>query len=986
MDDNHDDGNHLYNLACRCEELFDTPISGALKDQWSECQQRFAIWTSHLGVFARKSQSLDTRLRPVPDIQDLVARLLDILRRSLNQFVRSYSVPQQRLDLGTVTSLANIDSTLTRLSRLGVDIKQASRSRIDAKVNRFASVLDIRPFLTLSQVVVQALYPGAHESLKGHLSKTMIEIYTRIMYLRYRKDKLETRRPSKKSTPVSSLQTIGEDQETDVFAPQPEGAGDPLVVGTVTQCQPSASGKSMRSGPVSHSDLSTVDVKKIKLLLSPTPHESKFLNYRATSSIQIKQANYPQPSIPRNDNVFSCEWCADLFNKRETSESDWRRHVDKDLKPYKCISDRCPESHPCFTGFEEWLKHMHGHSQRWYQRAFPNPGWICAVCDHDEIYTSPQGLYSHLENSHPGQFSPSERQAISRQSVMERPRPRNECLLCCYTVEELEESDNGPANSATSKRHKEPLLEERNKMARMTLEMRNPDPHTAASESLDTSSDSDDESYRSRMKQSATAENSKMMARHIAAHLQVLMLLTIRLSSLSVDDVDSDDDEVNSYSVDINDSERSSESEMTDLISASAADTDVEMSDTHTLQLSDSDDEMAGADAPGADNSGSIPDAAVDLSDIPRPYDELDGENDPFLQKLVKSGAYQAHSKDPVPGASEPVIRIVSPPVEDKDADENIHKLEKSNGPYSYPDADVRIDNVILPKHMSRFKASSDGAVFKSRDPSCERERPLINLVLPSPPDSPLLSSSVPEINIVDADGHSIDIGSSPGTKELETSEVVGRDVPDSPATTVENRENLGRVVEISPTNAERSESGHSTAALAWGKLAAALAAGRLTSDVSTAEPEGESQPAPDEQIFSVTTTQYNDLTSSEFISASASQDADGMASASSIPTEKSSGIAPLVVGRSPGTGKSAVGNQDYAASSIEPPNPDHRHDELEEATTVPGPAAAFLGRRKRPRQFWYCSYCNEGPTSASNKLCQYCDRERTLDCRVVRE
>jgi hypothetical protein len=86
-----DGGDLLYNLACECETLFDTKAAAlrarapSLADLLAEYQQRFAIWAAHLGVFARKSQSLDTRLRNHADIQDLVARLLDILRRSLDQ-------------------------------------------------------------------------------------------------------------------------------------------------------------------------------------------------------------------------------------------------------------------------------------------------------------------------------------------------------------------------------------------------------------------------------------------------------------------------------------------------------------------------------------------------------------------------------------------------------------------------------------------------------------------------------------------------------------------------------------------------------------------------------------------------------------------------------------------------------------------------------------------------------------------------------------
>jgi hypothetical protein len=85
------DSDLLHDLACECEALFDarlaelrnppSPLAGLL----AEYQQRFAIWAAHLGVFARKSQSLDRRLANHPDIVDLAARLLDILRRSLTQ-------------------------------------------------------------------------------------------------------------------------------------------------------------------------------------------------------------------------------------------------------------------------------------------------------------------------------------------------------------------------------------------------------------------------------------------------------------------------------------------------------------------------------------------------------------------------------------------------------------------------------------------------------------------------------------------------------------------------------------------------------------------------------------------------------------------------------------------------------------------------------------------------------------------------------------
>lgn len=82
----------LYNLACECETLFNDRLA-ELRSQNSvsdielvgEYQHSFAAWAANLGVFARKSQSLDTRLEDYPDIVDITARLLDIIRRSLSQ-------------------------------------------------------------------------------------------------------------------------------------------------------------------------------------------------------------------------------------------------------------------------------------------------------------------------------------------------------------------------------------------------------------------------------------------------------------------------------------------------------------------------------------------------------------------------------------------------------------------------------------------------------------------------------------------------------------------------------------------------------------------------------------------------------------------------------------------------------------------------------------------------------------------------------------
>lgn len=75
-------------------------------------------------------------------------------------------------------------------------------------------------------------------------------------------------------------------------------------------------------------------------------------------------------------------------------------------------------------------------------------------------------------------------------------------------------------------------------------------------------------------------------------------------------------------------------------------------------------------------------------------------------------------------------------------------KTEPKKSPYDAPNADVRIDNILKhPVEIKKYQVPAGrqflawgGSVqpFKSRDPSAERERPLLNLVLPTPTPSPM--------------------------------------------------------------------------------------------------------------------------------------------------------------------------------------------------------------------------------------------------------
>jgi hypothetical protein len=86
-----EDEDDIYNLAAECEELFQQEhleqesCRVETLQLFDEYQQRFTAWTAYLGVFAKRSVCLDRKLRQHPDLQDLVMRLLDILKTNLIQ-------------------------------------------------------------------------------------------------------------------------------------------------------------------------------------------------------------------------------------------------------------------------------------------------------------------------------------------------------------------------------------------------------------------------------------------------------------------------------------------------------------------------------------------------------------------------------------------------------------------------------------------------------------------------------------------------------------------------------------------------------------------------------------------------------------------------------------------------------------------------------------------------------------------------------------
>lgn len=317
----------LYDLAYECESQFEELLQALEKinpdssivELCSEYQQRFAIWTAYIGVFARKSQCLDARLRNFPDLQDLVARLLDILRRSLQHCLAEMAgQSEEEFDFISddnylpeasqlqKTALERVDDTVSRLNRLGITIRRSSNSTIDSRAKIFATGQSMDSFAWLCAKAVHVLYPDASQLLQDYLSQSMIHRYARMSFSRSRNQNLKARReplPSIEETPGNEAQHI-----------------NPL---SRKLPHPPVSRLPRERNTASISNLSHVDVQQITSW-DRGPEEAS-TTFNKTSSIQVKHGNYPQPPrIDEGNNIFACEWCGEPLEKKRLSKTDWR--------------------------------------------------------------------------------------------------------------------------------------------------------------------------------------------------------------------------------------------------------------------------------------------------------------------------------------------------------------------------------------------------------------------------------------------------------------------------------------------------------------------------------------------------------------------------------------------------------------------------------------------------------------------------------------
>ncbi|KAM0710562.1 hypothetical protein Q7P35_002233 [Cladosporium inversicolor] len=390
-------------MADECNELFGEslarssavhkhphkhPLPLEVLHAMEEYHHRFNGWCTFLGVFAADIAALDSRLRRHASLQDMVIRMLDMLRQNLF-LVAIHELPSANGDVVNPVPPFTIYEVLTgikeatiRLNKIGIVIRSSSRSTITARARRFASQYSERirlpEFEDRAYLALHYLYPNAPETLRQQLFDSMIDRYAKLRYEDYR---------TKGS--YASGKSAAQDQSavnSNLKENIPDKAPDDRAL------VPHKEG-----GDEAHEDYreATIVIPASSIDTARLPP-----NLEQAAAPSIRGSKPPKTLTRRNDRALEpdlpvfeegkdhtvCEWCHEVIDRSvlHATRNEWsdhgRRHYRRDLQPYVCVAEDCRELRPSFASSREWFTHMSSnHTDSWSSKLHNRLDWICTA-------------------------------------------------------------------------------------------------------------------------------------------------------------------------------------------------------------------------------------------------------------------------------------------------------------------------------------------------------------------------------------------------------------------------------------------------------------------------------------------------------------------------------------------------------------------------------------------------------------------------------
>ncbi|KAF4944628.1 hypothetical protein FGADI_12566 [Fusarium gaditjirri] len=523
-------------LATDCNELFEQIINASSVNQQEiiskaiDYRDAFAALTSFLCIFHEPDSSLDYRLRRHESIKDIMIRLFELLRQNLFTVFDFISITKTELPLDidseAVVGLAGIKDSLKSLNKIAINIRQSSRSYALTLARNFAtsnrSLEDLEELILIS---LESLYPNAAESLREQICNTLTDRYARLEYSAY---------INGKSRPKSSEQAQGGEAPKSSKIEDEAVRQNSVVSRSKTVEFDHIQKKIQDESPnLQQKPLSSLDTGLIRQ--SFDNEHIKSAQSKRTLSVYESDGHLYEPEPPKfeaGEAEVQCNWCNELLDRSNVRNNRWsnigRLHYKRDLKPFPCLSEKCGESRPSFSSRKQWLEHMRSkHSLAWPQSLYGERMWVCL--DHTEdgesvpyAFSSKAGLDQHMLLIHRSKKRLSDNELTnylkSRTSLIDT-LPPSSCPLCFFVVEKsLEAIETSPSKGL------EVPSEPSNREQSSKTGQKRADSHVRfaddvkAAPNVDTGDNPD--------RDSSTPFSLEI---HIAAHLQYLLVMSLRL-------------------------------------------------------------------------------------------------------------------------------------------------------------------------------------------------------------------------------------------------------------------------------------------------------------------------------------------------------------------------------------------------------------------------------------------------------------------------
>ncbi|KAK6511008.1 hypothetical protein TWF506_010093 [Arthrobotrys conoides] len=429
----------IASITLECHQLFKETLANIQQsdeyDIFETQYGRLNIWASNIGAVAIDKSSLDYRLRLSDDIKSMVLQLLEVLKGSLRQALDEGRDPTRRAQVfGEVIEVAS--ASLDRLQNLATVIRKSSAQSRNLRSKALSSDDEVN-FKDFVLKVLKHRFKDANGSLCEQIAESVA--------LRRKQFDYKIRHQGKLSRDIADLGPSRLRPEQSIVGTKHRLAASQIGRGKVDTVirEPK---RLRRIAPLSspcrvapsETNASTLDTKVFRKTL-PVYKAPRSIVSQGTSVRDLELEYPPPPTWALEQRECTCPYCCEILSSAHAkNERWWRHHVDTDLEPYSCISEKCRASPTQYAKFQDWLQHMATHGPS-------NVAWDvhlkmfhCPLCVSLEPFRWKEDFMSHMSTDHAERFTQTQLLTLGRRSTITVIREPHVCPFCNRIPEEIE--------------------------------------------------------------------------------------------------------------------------------------------------------------------------------------------------------------------------------------------------------------------------------------------------------------------------------------------------------------------------------------------------------------------------------------------------------------------------------------------------------------------------------------------------------------------